>query len=102
MQLKKTPDDNTVNSSLFRIDGFKETEYAQAIGECMVVGTWESKASDIVYRKFQAGESLVDTLESLARANGIREAIYGGKIQITRCTDNGCQFIYLNLMKQRN
>ena len=41
----------------------------------MVVGTWESKASGIVYRKFQAGESLVDILESLARANGIKEAI---------------------------
>ena len=41
----------------------------------MAVQEWESKTSDIVYRKFQAGESLVDTLESLARAEGIREAI---------------------------
>jgi predicted DNA-binding protein with PD1-like motif len=41
----------------------------------MAVQDWESKTSDIVYRKFEAGESLVETLESLARANGIREAI---------------------------
>ena len=41
----------------------------------MAVQEWESKTSDIIYRKFQAGESLVDTLESLARAEGIREAI---------------------------
>ena len=41
----------------------------------MAVQDWESKTSDIVYRKFDAGESLVETLESLARANGIREAI---------------------------
>ena len=41
----------------------------------MAVQQWESKTSDIVYRKFQAGESLVETLESLARTEGIREAI---------------------------
>ena len=41
----------------------------------MAVQDWESKTSVALYRKFQAGESLVDTLESLARANGIREAI---------------------------
>ncbi|MDA1129496.1 MAG: DNA-binding protein [Chloroflexi bacterium] len=41
----------------------------------MAVQHWESKASGILYRKFQAGESLVDSLESLARADGIRDAI---------------------------
>ena len=41
----------------------------------MAVQQWESKTSGIIYRKFEAGESLVDTLESLARENGIREAI---------------------------
>ncbi len=41
----------------------------------MVVQNWESKTSGILYRKFQAGESLVNALESLALANGIREAI---------------------------
>jgi len=41
----------------------------------MAIKHWESKTSGILYRKFQAGESLVDTLESLARGYGIREAI---------------------------
>ena len=36
---------------------------------------WETKTSDIVYTKFNAGESMVETLKSLAMANGIREAI---------------------------
>jgi predicted DNA-binding protein with PD1-like motif len=41
----------------------------------MAVQNWEPKSSGVVYRKFQAGESLVETLESLARAEGIKEAI---------------------------
>ena len=41
----------------------------------MAVQEWETKASGILYRKFLAGESLVSTLESLAQAEGIREAI---------------------------
>ena len=41
----------------------------------MAFQEWETKASGILYRKFLAGESLVSTLESLAQAEGIREAI---------------------------
>lgn len=41
----------------------------------MAVQNWETKSAGILYRKFQAGESLVETLEALARAEGIREAI---------------------------
>jgi len=41
----------------------------------MTAQHWESKTSGVLYRKFQAGESLVETLESLALAHGIREAI---------------------------
>jgi len=41
----------------------------------MAVQNWEPKTSGVVYRKFQAGESLVETLELLARTEGIREAI---------------------------
>jgi predicted DNA-binding protein with PD1-like motif len=40
----------------------------------MAVQHWESKTAGIVYRKFEAGESLVNTLESLARESGIKEA----------------------------
>ena len=41
----------------------------------MAVEDWDVKTSGVLYRKFQAGELLIDTLESLARSNGIREAI---------------------------
>ena len=36
--------------------------------------TWDAKATCIVYRRFEAGESLIDDLESFALAEGIREA----------------------------
>ncbi len=36
--------------------------------------TWEAKESRIIYRRFQAGESLVGDLESFALSEGIREA----------------------------
>ena len=36
---------------------------------------WQTKSSGIIYRRFEAGESLLQTLESLAQSNGIREAI---------------------------
>ena len=41
----------------------------------MAIQNWETKTSRIVYRRFQPGESLIDDLESLARSEGIREAI---------------------------
>ena len=36
--------------------------------------SWDAKATRIVYRRFGPGESLIDGLESLALADGIREA----------------------------
>ena len=36
---------------------------------------WQTKSSGIIYRRFEAGESLLQPLESLAQSNGIREAI---------------------------
>ena len=56
----------------------------------MAVQDWELKTSGVLYRKFQAGELLIDTLQSLARANGIREAI------VTSCIGS------LNELKLRN
>ena len=41
----------------------------------MTVQDWETKTSGVIYRKFQAGESLVGGLEDLAKANGIKEAM---------------------------
>jgi predicted DNA-binding protein with PD1-like motif len=40
----------------------------------MVIKNWDTKASRIVYRRFEAGESLIKGLESLALSEGIREA----------------------------
>ena len=41
----------------------------------MAIQDWEAKTSGILYRRFRAGESLIGDLESLARSEGIREAI---------------------------
>jgi predicted DNA-binding protein with PD1-like motif len=41
----------------------------------MAIQNWDTKTSRIVYRRFQPGESLIEALESLARSEGIREAI---------------------------
>ena len=41
----------------------------------MAIQNWDTKTSRIVYRRFQPGESLIEALESLARLEGIREAI---------------------------
>ena len=40
----------------------------------MATQTWETKASRMIYRRFEAGESLMEGLESLALKEGIREA----------------------------
>ena len=40
----------------------------------MAIKNWETKTSRVVYRRLAAGESLMDSLESLALSEGIREA----------------------------
>ena len=40
----------------------------------MVVKNWDTTTSRVVYRRLEAGESLIKGLESLALAEGIREA----------------------------
>ena len=40
----------------------------------MAIKHWDTQTSKIIYRRFEAGESLIDGLESLANAEGIREA----------------------------
>mgnify|MGYP001330558937 CR=1 FL=1 len=40
----------------------------------MAIKNWDTKTSRIVYRRFEAGESLIEGLESLALSEGIREA----------------------------
>ncbi len=56
----------------------------------MAIQNWETKTSRIVYRRFQPGESLIEDLETLARSEGIREAI------ITSCIGS------LSTLKLRN
>ena len=56
----------------------------------MAIQNWETKTSRIVYRRFQPGESLIEALETLARSEGIREAI------ITSCIGS------LSTLKLRN
>ena len=40
----------------------------------MAIKNWDTKTSRIVYHRFEAGESLIEGLESLALSEGIREA----------------------------
>ena len=57
----------------------------------MAIQDWETKTSRIVYRRFQPGESLIEDLETLARSEGIREAI------ITSCIGSLSQLKLRNL-----
>ena len=59
----------------------------------MVLQDWKTKTSGIVYRQFQAGESLIGELESFARSEGIREAI------ITSCIGSFSQLKLRNLCR---
>ena len=40
----------------------------------MAIKNWDTKTSRVVYRRVEAGESLMESIESLAHAEGIREA----------------------------
>jgi hypothetical protein len=43
-------------------------------GGRMAIKNWGTKTSRVVYRRFEAGESIIEGLESLALSEGIREA----------------------------
>ncbi|MCH7800190.1 MAG: DNA-binding protein [Chloroflexi bacterium] len=53
--------------------------------------SWDTKTSRIIYHRFQPGESIINDLESLARSEGIREAI------ITSCIGSFSQLKLRNL-----
>jgi predicted DNA-binding protein with PD1-like motif len=57
----------------------------------MALNNWDVKTSDILYKRFGAGESLVSDLESLAKEKGIKEAI------ITSCIGSLSQLKLRNL-----
>ena len=56
----------------------------------MAVKTWNTQTPHILHRRFEAGESLIEGLETLANSEGIREAV------ITSCIGS------LNQLKLRN
>ena len=62
----------------------------------MVVKNWDTQNSRIIYRRFDAGESLIAGLESLANAEGIREAA------ITSCIGSLSQLKLRNLCDRKD
>ena len=62
----------------------------------MVVKNWDTQKSRIIYRRFDAGESLIAGLESLANAEGIREAA------ITSCIGSLSQLKLRNLCDRKD
>ena len=60
----------------------------------MATQTWETKASRMIYRRFEAGESLMEALESLALKEGIREAA------VTSCIGSFKQLKLRNLCRR--
>ena len=59
-----------------------------------MIQNWDTKTSRIIYRRFQPGESIINDLESLARSEGIREAI------ITSCIGSFSQLKLRNLCRR--
>ena len=57
----------------------------------MAIKNWDTKTSRILYRRFEAGESLIEGLESLALSEGIREAT------VTSCIGSLSQLKLRNL-----
>ena len=61
----------------------------------MAIKNWGTEASRIIYRRFEAGESLIEGLESLALSEGLREAA------ITSCIGSLSQLKLRNLCDRK-
>ena len=61
----------------------------------MAIKNWDTKTSRILYRRFEAGESLIEGLESLALSEGIREAT------VTSCIGSLSQLKLRNLCDRK-
>ena len=61
----------------------------------MSISYWDTKLSRTLYRRFEAGESLIQGLESLAGSEGIREAV------ITSCIGSLRQLKLRNLCDRK-
>ena len=61
----------------------------------MAIKNWDTKTSRILYRRFEAGESLIAGIESLALSEGIREAA------VTSCIGSLSQLKLRNLCDRK-
>ena len=61
----------------------------------MAVKNWNTQTSRIIYRRFEAGESLIEGLKTLANSQGIREAA------ITSCIGSLSQLKLRNLCDRK-
>jgi len=61
----------------------------------MAIKNWDTKTSRILYRRFEAGESLIEGLVSLALSEGIREAV------VTSCIGSLSQLKLRNLCDRK-
>ena len=59
-----------------------------------MVQSWDAKASRMLYRRFEPGESIIAGLEALAVSEGIREAV------ITSCIGSFSQLKLRNLCRR--
>jgi hypothetical protein len=62
----------------------------------MAIKNWDTKTSRIVYHRLEAGESLIEGLESLALSEGIREAA------VTSCIGSLSQLKLRNLCDRKD
>jgi len=61
----------------------------------MAIKSWDTKPYRMLYRRFEAGESLIEGLESLALSEGIREAA------VTSCIGSLSQLKLRNLCDRK-
>ena len=61
----------------------------------MAINSWDTETSRMLYRRFEAGESLIEGLESLALSEGIREAV------VTSCIGSLSQLKLRNLCDRK-
>ena len=78
-----------------RIGHSEESSFTHQLGGRMAIKNWDTKTSRILYRRFEAGESLIEGLESLALSEGIREAT------VTSCIGSLSQLKLRNLCDRK-
>jgi preprotein translocase subunit SecD len=62
----------------------------------------QTKPLEDFTRKYTGEKVAIVIGGDIVTIHKVREAITGGRIQITRCTDNGCEAIYTEVVKKGN